>query len=191
MESLELSKQLINEKFKNQHQQRLQHILGVAELAVYLAKKYKVDETKAEIAAYMHDYCKYDDTKEIEAYLSDEEKKECRKYPFLYHAYGSAYMYKKYVGNDEEVFQAIYNHVFGRPGMSLLESIIMIADYTEKNRRYENCVKCREILLSGRLNEAIRFSLEKTIEFAISEGNAPHPRQLEVYQEYLRKAERT
>lgn len=189
MESLELSIQLINEKF-NQHPQRLQHTLGVVEMASYLATMYHVDETKAKIAAYMHDYCKYDDTKEIEAYLSDEEKEECRKYPFLYHAYGSAYMYKKHIGKDEEIFQAIYNHVFGRPQMSLLESIIMIADYTEKNRKYENCIKCREILLSGRLNAAILFSLKKTIEFAISEGNEPHPKQLEVYREYLGKADK-
>ncbi len=187
MESLELARALVLEKFKDEHNSRLQHILGVVEMAEELAKRYHVDIQKAKIAAYMHDYCKYDSVQEIEKYLTKEEIEECKEFPFLYHAYGSAYMYKKYIGTDEDIFQAIYNHVFGRPKMSLLESIIMIADYTEKNRKYPSCIECRSILLEGRFEEAICFSLKQTIDLAIQEGNQPHPRQLAVYHEYLEK----
>ncbi len=191
MESLERTKNFVLEHFKDKNKERLEHILGVVEMARYLAKLENVDVTKACIAAYMHDYCKYDSIEDIEKYLSDEEKEECKKYPFLYHAYGSAYTYKKFIGNDDEIFNAIYHHVFGRPKMSKLEEIIMISDYTEKNRRYESCVACREILLSGKLNEAILYSLEKTIEHVKLKKEIPHPRQIEVYKEYLKKVGNT
>ena len=183
------ARNLVIEKYKNGNNHRLNHILGVAEMASFLAKKYNCDVEKALIASYMHDYSKYDDVSEIELVLSNEEIEECRKYPFLYHAYGSAYKYKEYFFDDfdADVFNAIYNHVFGRPDMSLLEAIVMISDYTEKNREYPSCIECRNILLSGKFNEAICYSLEKTIEIVKKDGKNPHPRQLIVYNQYLKK----
>lgn len=187
MESLELAKKLVTEKYNDTHPDRLNHTLGVVDMAKYLADIYNIDSNKAMIAAYMHDYCKYDSFNEIEKLLTKEEIDECREYNFLYHAYGSAYMYKKLIGNDEDIFNAIYNHVFGRPNMSILEAIIMIADYTEINRQYPDCIKCREILLANKFNEAILYSLDNTIKYNENKGSKPHPRQIEAYNEYLKK----
>jgi len=187
MELLEKTRNLLLEHYKNGNSDRLNHIFGVEEMAAYLAKIYNVDEQKARIAALMHDYCKYDDYKKIEEMLTEDEIVECRYYPFLYHAYGSAYTYKKLIGDDNDIFNAIYNHVFGRCGMSKLEEIIMISDYTEKNRKYEDCIKAREILLKGNLYEAIVYSLEHTMLHVVKNGENPHPRQLAVYNEYLEK----
>jgi len=138
-------------------------------------------------AAYMHDYCKYDSFDEIDKLLTKEEIAECREYNFLYHAYGSAYMYKKLIGDDEDIFNAIYNHVFGRPNMSILEAIIMIADYIEINREYEDCIRCREILLKDGIDAAILYSLENTNKYILSKNGKLHPRQIAVYEEYKMK----
>ena len=188
MESYRKAKRLLIKHFDGKHQARLEHIFGVVEMAKYLAKKYKVNVKKAKIAAVMHDFCKYDDVNELEKIFTPAEIDECRHYDFLYHAYGSAYMYKKYIGDDEDIFNAIYNHVFGRPGMSMLEAIIMIADYTEKNRKYESCIEARKMLYEDKFNEAIVYSLEKTMELCLKNHQNPHPRQLEVYNEYLEKS---
>lgn len=187
MESLEQTKSFLFKHYENGNQHRLRHILGVAEMAKYLAAKYNYDPIKAQIAAYMHDYAKYDSIEEIKKYLSLNEIEECEKYPFLYHAYGSAYIYKEYIGNDEDIFNAIYNHVFGRCNMSLLEQIIMISDYTEINREYPDCIKCRDILINEGIDKAILYSLENTINHVKKKNEAPHPIQLEVYREYLNK----
>ena len=187
MESLELTKSFLFKHYENGNQKRLNHIIGVVEMAKYLAIKYNIDPIKAQIAAFMHDYAKYDNIDEIKSYLNADEIKECEIFPFLYHAYGSAYIYKKYIGNDEDIFNAIYNHVFGRCNMSLLEQIIMISDYTEINREYEACIKCRDILLNEGLDKAILYSLENTINHVKNQKETPHPRQLEVYNEYLNK----
>ncbi len=181
MQLLKDTNELVVNKFKKQNPKRLKHILGVVKMAKHLAKIYDIDEAKAEIAALMHDYCKYDDINEIKKLLSNEEISECEKYPFLYHAKGSAYIYKKLFNNyDEDIFNAIYNHVFGRLNMSRLEEIIMISDYTEENREYESCIKCRDILLNNSIEEAIVYSLEKTLEH----HNDAHPTQLEIIKEY-------
>lgn len=188
MQSSDLAYKLVNEKYQGGNIKRLKHILGVAKMAAYLAKLYGVDENKALTAAYMHDYCKYDDFSNAGDILTKEELEECKKYPFLFHAYLSAYKYKELIGNDEEIFKAIYNHVFGRPNMSLLEAIIMVSDFTEENREYDACIECRNLLLKTKdLNLGVYKSLELTIEHLKKNNLDIHPRQLEVFNEYKGK----
>lgn len=183
----EVAKKLVDEKLKD-HKKRLTHVYGVCEMAEELAKRYNVDIEKARVAALMHDYSKYDDPIENEYMLSYEEKEECKNFPFLYHAYFSAYNYKKLFDNyDMDIFNAIHNHVFGRPNMSILEAIIMISDFTEKNRTYDDCIKCREILLNGDMDMAIYESLVATQNVCIKNNNPIHPIQEEVLREYERK----
>ena len=188
MQSSDIAYDLVKKKYEGLNQSRLNHILGVAKMAEFLAKRYNVDVNKAKTAAYMHDYCKYDDFSDANKILSKEEYEECKEFPFLFHAYLSAYKYKELVGNDEEVFSAIYNHVFGKENMSILDAIIMISDYTEETRKYPSCIECRNILVNdSNLDLAILKSLEYTISHIKEEGNIVHPRQLLVYDEYKRK----
>ena len=184
------AKALVEEKYDNNHKNRLTHILGVAEMAELLAIRYGVDKEKALVAAYMHDYSKYDDPSIAKDYLTKEEIKECEEYPFLYHAYLSAEAYKKLIGDDLDIYNAIKYHVFGRLNMSKLEEIIMISDYTEKNRIYPSCVAVRKILVEDNdLNLAIDESLKGMIAFAKEEGHKPHPMQIKIMEEYKRKVE--
>ena len=67
-----------------------------------------------------------------------------RKNPSLLHAKLGAYLAKdKYDIEDEEILMAIRSHTTGRPGMSLLEKIVYIADYMEPGRKelpkYDGC----------------------------------------------------
>ena len=183
------ARNLVIDKYNNNHMDRLTHIFGVAEMAEYLAEKYDVDKEKALIAAYMHDYCKYDDFTDAIGVFTDDELNECRRYPFLFHAYMSAYKYKEFAKNDFDIdiFLAIRNHVFGRVGMSKLEEIIMISDYTEKNRKYPTCIECRKILLSGDLDLAVYKALSYTVEHCLKKGEEAHPAQLEILEIYKRR----
>ena len=176
-------KRLIKLKHKND-KARYIHSLGVAKMAKYLAKIYGVDKKKAVIAAYLHDYCKNDSKEYINNLLSKEDRLECEKFPVLYHSYGSAEYYLKHIGNDLDIYNAIRNHVFGRLNMSKLEEIILISDYTEENRKYDDCIKVRNILLDGKLNKAIYESTNFVIEYISRKGKAPHPTQIEVLNYY-------
>ncbi len=127
------AKNVLEEHYKDKNPKRLAHIYGVAEMAEFLAKRYGVDPNKAKIAGLMHDYSKYDNFDELKDLLSKEDQIECEKYPFLYHAYLSAIFFKKLVSDDEDIYNAIRYHVFGKPNMNMLEAIIMISDFTETN----------------------------------------------------------
>ena len=176
-------KRLIKKKHKND-KHRYIHSLGVAKMAKYLAKQYGVDPKKAVIAAYMHDFCKNDSVEYVNTLLNEEDKLECEQTKVLYHSYGSAEYYLKYIGNDMDIYNAIRNHVFGRIGMSKLEEIILISDYTEENRKYDNCIKVRGILLNENMNKAIYESSKFVVEYITSKGKTPHPVQLEVLEYY-------
>ena len=188
MQLSDKAKELVIAKYKGEHEKRLNHVFGVAEMAEYLAEKYGVDKEKALTAAYMHDYAKYDDPADYLDLLDEKDIEECEKYPFLYHAYISAELYIKELGNDKDVYNAIRYHVFGRPHMSLLEAIIMISDYTEKNREYDTCKECRQIILDGNMDLAIYKSLCYTIDVCKKNGDTPHPLQLLVMDEYKKKS---
>ncbi len=183
MQLLEVCKKLVKEKLKD-HEARYIHTLGVVEMASYLAKIYNIDEEKAQIAAYMHDYCKYDDITLANELLSDDDIKECCEYPFLYHAYMGAEFFKKYVCDDDEIYLAIRNHVFGRRGMTKLEEIIMISDYTEINRKYDDCILARNLIFEGKIDLAIFKCIEETIVYNTKKNKKIHPEQMAVYNEY-------
>ena len=187
MLSLDKAKELVINKYNNSNPKRLNHILGVANMAKKLAVIYGVDQEKAEIAGLMHDYIKYETNEEMKKMINDEDIYDCQICEVLLHSYASANMYKKLGGEDLDIYNAIRNHVFGRLNMSKLEEIILIADYTEENREYYDCIKCREILFDKGIYEAIHYSTDKTIKFVLDRGLRPHPLQIEVLKYYKEK----
>ena len=184
MLSLDKAYELVNTKYVNSNPKRLNHILGVAKMAKKLAKIYGVDEEKAEIAGLMHDYIKFESIDEMKTMIDDVDHYDCSICEVLHHSYASANMYKKLGGEDIDIYNAIRNHVFGRIGMSKLEEIILISDYTEENRKYDDCIKVRGILLNENMNKAIYESSKFVVEYITSKGKTPHPMQLEVLEYY-------
>ncbi len=181
---------LVKNKYeRNGHLNRFIHIVGVFNMASYLAKKYNVNIFKAQLAALIHDYFKYESIEEMKEYLKDSKLiEECEECPVLFHAYSSAKAVKDIFNiEDDEIYYAVKYHVFGRLKMTKLEEIILISDYTEENRTYESCVKARKILLDNKLNEAIYLSTKDTIDFVTKKGEKPHPIQLKILKQYKEK----
>ena len=170
------------------HKERYIHSLGVAKQALKLAKKYGVSEEKAYIAGLVHDYRKYDKVQIYKNELTHDELVECEKNPVLFHSYLGAYALRNVFGIfDSEIFTAVKYHVFGDTNMSLLSKIIMISDYTEENRTYPDCIKCRDILEKQGIDNAIEYSLRKTIENLGERGINPGKKIYKIHNEYERK----
>lgn len=124
---------------ENLDEERYEHSIGVSETAVELAKEFGLDEEKAYVAGLLHDCAKcipgHTKIKMCEKYGLEISEIE-RKNPSLLHAKLGAYLAKdKYDIEDEEILMAIRSHTTGRPGMSLLEKIVYIADYMEPGRK--------------------------------------------------------
>lgn len=124
---------------KSMDKQRYDHTKGVMYTAgcLAMANEYPID--KAMLAGLLHDCAKcipeHTKIKMCEKYNLEISEIE-RKNPSLLHAKLGAYLAKdKYDIEDEEILMAIRSHTTGRPGMSLLEKIVYIADYMEPGRK--------------------------------------------------------
>ena len=148
---------------------RYEHTLGVAYTAAALAMRYGEDINNAVLAGMLHD---------CEKCLTNEKRLAiCEKYniavndaehknPYLLHAkVGSFLAMKKYGVTDKDVINAILNHTTGRPGMSLLEKIIWVADYIEPGRKQApNLALIRKMAFED-LDQALLTALKDTLEY--------------------------
>lgn len=153
---------------KAQNSSRYEHTLGVEYTSAALAMRYGANIEEAQLAGLLHDCAKC---------LTDEELLEfCEKHhipvtdterrtPFLLHGKVGGYMAgKKYGVNDQGVINAIVCHTTGKPGMTLLEKIVFIADYIEPGRkRAKGLAELRELAFRD-LDAALLRVLENTLE---------------------------
>jgi predicted HD superfamily hydrolase involved in NAD metabolism len=167
---------------------RLDHTFGVVSMARELARIHGADETKAELAAYLHDYCKYDDDQTLLQSLEAEGlggDAIITSQPKLGHGYAAAHVARHEFGiEDEEILDAIRYHTFGRQGMGKLEKIIYIADAIEPLRDYLHVDRLRD-LAKRDLDEALLFSVSQTIKYVVDKGQAIHPNSMAMYNDLI------
>lgn len=155
---------------------RYRHSLGVMETAVELAKIYGADVEKARIAGLLHDNAKnldniFERAKDLEAELDEFELKS----PPLVHSKLGAETAKIEFGiTDPEILDAIKWHTIGRPGMTLLEKIVFVADLTEPGRDFPDAEPLRELSRKD-LDKAVAECIKSTIEVNKKRGNLIHP----------------
>lgn len=171
-------------------QKRYYHSLCVADEAFRLAKKYGADTKKAYLSGLLHDITK-NSTEEEHKKIFDTFKIELNEIEKnsekLWHAIsGSAYV--KYVLNiaDEEIFDAIRYHTTAKSDMSLLSKILYLADFTSKDRDYEDVDVIRE-LVDISLDKAFKYALSYTVKDLADKGCAIHLDTVNAYNETMLK----
>ncbi|MGB4661376.1 MAG: bis(5'-nucleosyl)-tetraphosphatase (symmetrical) YqeK [Mobilitalea sp.] len=148
---------------------RYQHSIGVEEVSCDLAIINGYDPVKASITGILHDCAKN---------LTDEELlAECIKYHLpiteveaicvdLLHAkVGAIHAKEKYGVMDEDIYNAITYHTTGRPGMSLLEKIVFIADYIEPYRKLIPGINEIRVAAYENLDLAVYMITENTLKY--------------------------
>lgn len=170
---------------------RYEHTQGVAYTSAALAMRYGEDVQKAELAGLLHDCAKcLDNEKKIhickknEINISDAELRN----PFLLHAKVGGHLAKtKYKIDDEDIINAILYHTTGRPGMSLLEKIVYIADYIEPGREHApNLDEVRRLSFRD-LDEALLQILEDILVHLKESKKEIDPMTQRTYEFYKRK----
>ena len=169
---------------------RFFHTAEVEKMAARIGKIYapeKIDVLRA--AALLHDI-----TKE---YSTENQLRICREFgiitskqdiltPKTFHAKTAAVLipalYPEFA--DDEVVSAVRWHTTGREDMTLLEKIVYLADYIDESRKFEDCVKLRNIFWDAcpenmsaderdrHLTKTLLVSFDMTLAGLISE-NAP------------------
>ena len=168
---------------------RFQHTLGVRKEAIRLASLHGLPIQRAALAGLLHDCAKGMPLKDmsrlaVEQHLVENEK--ILSSNALLHAPVGAYVAKTEFGiRDEEVLNAIRSHTVGRPGMSMLEMCIFVADATEEGREeYEGLGDLRR-LSNLSLPAAVYRSFQLTQEYLAKNHCSFDPSSLKTM-EYLR-----
>lgn len=169
------------EEFKNRlkdgmSERRYLHSLGVADEAKRLALLYGADEGKAYLAGLLHDCAKEiknqaEKCDELGIRIDDMMRQNTG---LIHGPLGAAVAKSDFGVSDEEILSAISWHTLGRAGMTLLEKIVYIADYTEKNRVYEGVEELRKAV-DADLDDAILLSIERHLKVLEKRGAAVHP----------------
>lgn len=146
-------------------EKRAIHACGVCETAVALARHWGEDETVAARAGILHDV-----TKALER---EEQLRLCRKYGMItntfeqtnykvLHAKTGAAVAQYVFGESAAVRDAIYWHTTGKAGLTRMEMILYLADYTEPNRCFEGVDALRALSYQD-LDAAMLMGLELSI----------------------------
>lgn len=154
---------------------RFIHSLGVAEEAVRLADKYGADTAKAHLAGLLHDCAKgvtVPQLKWIGMTPEDFSPEPAAgfSYRVLHGPLGAVVAERRYGVTDSEVLSAIAKHTTGDKNMSLLDKVVFIADYTEKNRCGEFFEEVRRLADNEGLVPAIAFACDETIKIILKRG---------------------
>ena len=175
---------------KVQDAKRFEHTLGVEYTSAALAMRYGASVKDAQTAGLLHDCAKC---------LTDKERVSiCKKNnipmtelekanPFLLHAKVGAFLARERYGvTNQDILNAIHNHTTGRPGMSLLEKIVFIADYMEPGRNHApNLEEIRKMAFMD-LDQTLLKILGDTLEYLGSENGNVDPMTRKTWEYYKR-----
>lgn len=167
---------------------RFVHSLAVAEEAVRLARRYGADPVKAKTAGLLHDIMKNTDPADQLQILSEfgilmtDVERSAEK---LYHAMSGAAFAEHILGvKDREILDAVRYHTTARGGMSLLEKVLYLADFTSADRRYDDVDVMRR-LVDEDMGEAMAYALSYTIRELLEKESAVHPDTIAAYNECM------
>ena len=160
---------------------RVAHVLGCRDCAVELARVYGENEVDAARAGLLHDI-----TKAIDGPLQLTLCAEygivldtfSRAFPKTLHALTGSLVAGRIFGENENVVSAICHHTTGRANMTLLEKIIYIADYVERNRDFPGVEEMRAMAYTD-LDKAVLMGLESAVAHVKRQGQGLAPATLE------------
>ena len=169
---------------------RFRHSLAVAEKARELAHQYGADTEKAYMAGLLHDILKDTDgdsqlqiLQDFDILLDNVEKQS----PKLWHARAGAVFMEHILGiHDADVLNAVRYHTTGRAGMSLLEMVLYLADFTSADRDYPDVDVLRD-LADRDLLKAMEYAAAYTIQDLQESGLTVHPDTTACYQDILER----
>ncbi len=174
-------------------QERFEHSLGVEYTAACLAFIHGANVMDARIAGLLHDCAKcLSDEKKISIMEEAGERpllEELENHALLHSKAGAIIAKDEYGIKNEDILNAIKYHTLGRPGMSLLEKIVFVADFIEPGRK-------DLVIMSGvrkaafiDIDQALLWIMESVRKYVESKGHRVAPSSIRAYEFYKNQIE--
>lgn len=184
-----LSRSAILEKVRSaMSEKRFTHVLGVEESAMDLARRYGADETKASLAALLHDYAKERPDEDFLSLIDDcDLDLDLKKWGNnIWHGVvGSFIISQDFNLQDDEILRAIERHTVGAAEMSLLDKVLYVADYIEPGRNFPGVDEARR-LSQIELDKAVAFETARTVAHLASKAQPIFPQTIETYNAFCK-----
>ena len=171
---------------KNLSEKRYTHTKNVKKMAVKLAKRWGADPEKAALAAILQDAAK-ELPKDRQLQIFAENAIIAENAPMrptsVWHGIAAAILCETEWGvHDPEVLSAIRCHTTGKPGMSLLDKIIYMADMTSAERDYPGVEALRDEEFED-LDMALLHALKRTVDFVKEKGGRLDDQSVAAYED--------
>ncbi|BAU65959.1 metal dependent phosphohydrolase [Stanieria sp. NIES-3757] len=159
---------------------RIEHILGVEQTCIELARCHQVNEQEAALAGLMHDLAKFFPPDKLlsmaqqEGIETDDILTNC---PHLLHADVGAIVAQQEFGiENEAILAAIRHHTLGFPGMSPLSCVVFVADAIEPLRGDSLELQTIRSVAKENLYKAVRQTCDYSLRYLVSQIKITHPR---------------
>ncbi len=166
--------------------ERLIHSIGVAIYADYLCERFGQQGKSCFIAGLAHDVARELEGDEMIAHAarySGEAEELEKSRPILLHGKAGAFLLRRDLGiMDSDILEAVAWHVTGRPGMSLTEKCVFIADYFAPDREFIEESE-RLMITNQDIDRLMIFVLERTFDYLKREGKDVAYTALSLYKE--------
>ena len=177
-----LRNQVIDWLNQNVSPKRLQHILGVEQTCIDLARCHQIDQKQAAQAGLMHDLAKFFPPKKLLKIAKKEGiiiDSVCHNHPHLLHAEVSAIVAREEFGiKNTQVLEAIGNHTLGSPDMSLLSCLVFVADAIEPHRGDSSELNLLRDLATKNLYQSVQKTSDYSIQYLMGSNKVIHPRTI-------------
>ena len=178
----EEAKELVKPRLSHK---RWTHTKNVKRMAVQLAQRWGENPEKAALAALLHDSAKELPREALLQIFADNaiiaENAPARP-AAIWHGIAAAILAEKQWGvTDPEILSAIRCHTTGKPGMSLLDKILYLADMTSDERDWPGVEELRRLEMED-LDKALLVALKQSIDFVKEKGGALDPESVAAYE---------
>ncbi|MFH0948224.1 MAG: bis(5'-nucleosyl)-tetraphosphatase (symmetrical) YqeK [Elusimicrobiota bacterium] len=162
---------------ENLTRQKYIHTLNITNLAIKLAKHYKLKNiSKIKIAALLHDCQK----KSPQGVHSEEHKNN-------HSILAEKVARTKFRIKDKQILNAIKYHTFGHRQMDSFSKIIYIADMSEPSRKFPEAKKIRKLAFKD-LDGATILALSTKIKYVLDEKKPLSHESVFLYNNLLKKS---
>lgn len=157
---------------------RFAHILRVADLARDIARRHRLDASRAYLAGIVHDIAR--DLPDAELFrLAPPENEIDARHALAVHGRAGRALLEHWGLHDEIVLEAVEDHTTGPRGGNAVAVALYIADVSEPGRMVNQDI--RELAFED-LDAALRRALSSKVHYLQGRGITVHPRTMLAYE---------
>lgn len=154
---------------ENLPEEKVSHCIFVAEYAASLAVKAGVFHDEVVTAGMLHDLCRAQSGEVLLARAQGyglDISETALQVPMLLHGPVAAEECREELGiEDEDVYNAIYWHTTGCPGLGRTGQVIFLADFSEPTRKFPEAARARTIAREEGFEAALRYTVRAKLDY--------------------------